>query len=99
DNVIKGRGLRAPTEYEYLERRGRGIPLTGEERNRVWELLDAYSDELERRGTHDHNDILSGAVNLADQARPQPGWSAVLIDEVQDLPLLALKLCRLLAGT
>lgn len=99
DNVIKGRGLRTPTEYEYLERRGRVISLTGQERNHVWELLDAYTDELERRGTHDHNDVLSMAVDLVDQARPEPGWSAVLIDEVQDLPLLALKLCRLLAGT
>jgi hypothetical protein len=99
DSVIKGRGLRQFVDYEHLERRGRGIPLTGRDKLAVWELLDAYTGELERRGTNDYNDLLSAAVNLVSHARPDPGWSAVLVDEVQDLPLLALKLCKLLGGT
>jgi superfamily I DNA/RNA helicase len=99
DQVIKGRGLAAFVNYEHLERRGRVIPLNGEERALVWELLVAYTDELRRRGVHDHNDVLSAAVDLVSQSPPDPGWSAVLIDEIQDLPLLGLRLCTLLGGT
>ncbi|GAA5154481.1 hypothetical protein GCM10023321_26360 [Pseudonocardia eucalypti] len=98
NNVIKGRGLRRLVEYERLERRGRSIPLTGEHKRHVWDLLIAYNEQLERRGTHDYNDLLSAAVDLVEQAPPEPGWSAVLVDEVQDLSMLGLKLCGLLAA-
>lgn len=99
DVVIKGRGLRTFVEYDGIDRRGRSIPLTGRDKIPVWELLTAYGDELEHRGVHDHNDLLSAAVDLVTRDRPQPGWVAVLVDEVQDLPLLAVRLCALLGGT
>jgi hypothetical protein len=99
DSVIKGRGLHRFVDYEHLERRGRAVPLTGQDRSAVWRLLSAYTEELERREVHDYNDVLSAAVDLVSRARPDPGWSAVLVDEAQDLPLLAVKLCALLGGT
>jgi Nuclease-related domain/AAA domain/UvrD-like helicase C-terminal domain len=99
DTVIKGRGLRHLVDYERIERRGRVIPLTGRDKIAVWRLLSAYTEELERQQTNDYNDLLSAAVDLVSHARPDPGWSAVLVDEIQDLPLLAVKLCKLLGGT
>lgn len=99
DFVIKGRGLRSFVQYDGLDRRGRSIPLTGRDKVLVWKLLTAYSEELERRGVHDHNDVLSAAVDLVVRDCPGPGWVAVLVDEVQDLPLLAVRLCALLGGT
>jgi superfamily I DNA/RNA helicase len=73
------------------------VRLGGRERHAVWQLLEAYTDELERRGTYDHNDLLTAAVDLVQRHRPDPGWAAVLVDEVQDLPLAAMRLCALLA--
>lgn len=99
DHVIKGRGLRRFVDYERLERRGRSVPLTVSDKTSVWELLSAYTEELERRGMHDHNDVLSAAVDLVARRGVESRWVAVMIDEVQDLPLLGIRLCALLGGT
>jgi superfamily I DNA/RNA helicase len=99
DFVIKGRGLRHFVEYEALPRRGRSISLTPDERKPVWRLLTAYDEELERRGVHDFNDLLSAAVNLVARGGARSPWTAVVVDEVQDLPLIGVRLCALLGGT
>ena len=98
DSVVKGRGLREVADYEAVERRGRGLPLTGAHREVVWDLVEAYQEQLDRAGTHDDNDVLSAALDVVNRHPPDPGWSAVLVDEVQDLSLLGLRLCRALAG-
>lgn len=98
DRVIKGRGLRDVTEYEALDRRGRGLPLTNPHKHAVWALLHAYQELLDRAGAYDSNDQLSAALHLVTHQPPDPGWSAVLVDEVQDLSLLGLRLCKTLAG-
>lgn len=41
----------------------------------------------------------SAAVDLVVRDCPGPGWVAVHVDEVQGLPLLAVRLCALLGGT
>jgi superfamily I DNA/RNA helicase len=99
DFVIKGRGLRRFVEYEALPRRGRSISLTPEERKYVWRLLSAYDEELERRRVHDFNDLLSAAENLVARSGSRSPWAAVVVDEVQDLPLIGVRLCALLGGT
>jgi UvrD/REP helicase N-terminal domain/Nuclease-related domain len=99
DFVIKGRGLRRFVDYEALPRRGRTIPLSPTDRVAVWQLLTAYSEQLERRGVHDFNDLLAAAVDLASRSSTPSPWAAVVIDEVQDLPLLGVRLCALLGGT
>jgi UvrD-like helicase family protein/nuclease-like protein len=99
DFVIKGRGLRSFVDYEALPRRGRSISLTPQERKPVWRLLSAYDEELERRRVHDFNDLLSAAVNLVARCGSRSPWAAVMIDEVQDLPLIGVRLCALLGGT
>jgi hypothetical protein len=98
DHVIKGRGLRELADYEAIGREGRNRSLNNAQKYTVWTLLQAYQDELDREGTYDWNDVLSAALNNINRTPPNPGWSAVLVDEVQDLSLLGLRLCRALAG-
>lgn len=98
DHVIKGRGLRELADYEAVERRGRTLPLTDTHKHTVWNLAQAYQDHLDRAGTYDNNDVLSAALHAVTLQPPRPGWSAVLVDEVQDLTLLGIRLCRELAG-
>ncbi len=98
DSVIKGRGLAHVTDYEALTRVGRTVRLGHRQRHAVWRLYEAYTHELGRRGTYDHNDLLTAAVDLLQRNPPPPAWDAVLVDEVQDLPLVAMRLCALLAG-
>ncbi len=99
DFVIKGRGLRRFVDYEALPRRGRSIPLTPVERTSVWQLLTAYTEELDRRRVHDFNDLLSAAVDLVARGGYRSRWASVVVDEVQDLPLIGVRLCALLGGT
>ena len=98
DHVIKGRGLRELAEYEALDRRGRTVPLTDTLKRHVWRLRIAYDDNLDRRGIGDDNDLLAAALDAVTQQPPVAGWSAVLIDEVQDPNLLSARLCREVAG-
>ena len=98
DHVIKGRGLRELADYEALDRRGRTLPLTDTHKHTVWTLLHAYQDHLDRAGTSDNNDVLSAALRAVTCHPPDPNWSAVLVDEVQDLTVLGIRLCRELAG-
>jgi AAA domain/Nuclease-related domain len=97
DYVIKGRGLREVADYEAIGRGGRNRSLTNAQKQAVWTLLQAYQHELDRAGTYDNNDVLSAALHCVTRHPPNPGWSAVLVDEVQDLNLLGLRLCRALA--
>jgi superfamily I DNA/RNA helicase len=64
----------------------------------VWTLLHAYQAQLDRAGTYDSNDVLSAALDAVRRGAVDRRWSAVLVDEVQDLSLLGLRLCRELAG-
>jgi superfamily I DNA/RNA helicase len=98
DYVIKGRGLRELAEYEAVGRSGRNRSLTNAQKYTVWTLLQAYQDELDQAGTYDNNDVLSAALDAVARHPVEPEWSAVLVDEVQDLNLLGLRLCRALAG-
>lgn len=98
DHVIKGRGLTRYDEYENLRRVGRRTRLTTLERELVWELYVAYQDRLGQRGMDDWNDLLHKALRSIAEEPLDPGYAAVVIDEVQDLNLLGLRLAHALIG-
>jgi superfamily I DNA/RNA helicase len=96
--VIKGRGLTRFDEYAGLDRVGRRYPLTVEQRRAVWDLHVAYQRHLTERGVHDLADVFL----LAEQqlrVRPlDPGYVAVVVDEVQDLSCAAVRMLHALVG-
>ncbi|MFZ5870276.1 MAG: UvrD-helicase domain-containing protein [Actinomycetota bacterium] len=96
--VIKGRGLHDFSEYADLQRVGRRTPLQAEHRAAVWDLYQAYDVALRESGVHDFADVL--ALALAEvRARPlaEP-YVAVLVDEVQDLTAVGVRLMHALVG-
>ncbi|TQL02036.1 UvrD-helicase domain-containing protein [Cellulomonas sp. SLBN-39] len=97
-HVIKGRGLTRFEQYAMLPRRGRRHQLDGPARRVVWDLHEAYARGLADRGVHDLADQVALAqAELA--ARPEPGrYAAVVVDEVQDLSTVALRLLHGLVG-
>ncbi len=98
DWVIKGRGLDDVQEYLALSRTGRGTGLPEAHRRQVWQLLQAYEDNLKRVGAQDFNDVLLAALRLARNADGDGFYAAVVIDEAQDLTEVGLRLAHLLAG-
>ena len=98
DAVIKGRGLSRFEDYARLHRVGRRFPLTVDQREAVWRLYVAYQEQLQLLGIHDLNDVMMHA-EAEVRARPlEPGYSLVVVDEVQDLTCVSVRMLHHLVG-
>ncbi|WP_258342693.1 3'-5' exonuclease [Saccharopolyspora gregorii] len=98
DRVIKGRGITALAEYQSLHRTGRGLRLTAADRELVWRLHEHYEQIRRERGLHDHNDVFTEArAELEREPLPRP-LAGVVVDEVQDITLVGLRLLHTMAG-
>lgn len=95
--VIKGRGLRSVDEYLEVDRTGRTVALGADQRRQVWAVREQWDGEMANRGTIDFVDVV---VRARDHARtaPAPTYSAVVVDEAQDLSLVGLQLARALVN-
>jgi superfamily I DNA/RNA helicase len=98
DHVIKGRGLTSFEQYADLVRVGRRTRLGPEQRRAVWDLYCEYERRLDDLGAHDFNDVLLLALAEVRRRRPEPGYVAVVVDEVQDLNRVGVQLLHALVG-
>ncbi|MER5882954.1 UvrD-helicase domain-containing protein [Streptomyces sp. NPDC001941] len=99
DHVIKGRGITSFEEYAIVPRRRRRASLRRPHRQAVWALYEAYESLRVERGVHDFNDVLSLALaEVVRHAGRQPSYAAVIVDEVQDLTLVGVRLLHALTG-
>lgn len=98
EHVIKGRGITQFEQYADLTRTGRRLSLRLNGRQAVWELYCAYDAELRKRGINDFADL----VLLAEaelRREPMDGvYSAVIVDEAQDLSCAMIRLLHSLVG-
>jgi hypothetical protein len=96
-SVIKGRGITDLDTYLEIERTGRRAPMGRNQRTHVWEVMEEWDAEMTRRGTVDFSD---GIIQARDHARsrPDPMYTAAIIDEAQDLTLVGLQLVRALVN-
>ena len=97
DYVIKGRGLTTFDQYADLVRVGRRTRLLPEHRRAMWDLYCAYEQQLTTLKTCDFNDLLLLALQEVRRERPGP-YVAVVVDEVQDLNLIGVRLLHALVG-
>ncbi|MGY4969001.1 UvrD-helicase domain-containing protein [Streptomyces nigrescens] len=98
DYVIKGRGLTSFEEYAALPRRRRRAGLRRPHRQAVWSLYEAYEAQRTERAVHDFNDVLSLALAEAAGRTGHSAYTAVVVDEVQDLTLVGVRLLHALVG-
>jgi hypothetical protein len=97
DRVVKGRGLTDFGAYRDLDRIGRRTRLTVDHRRVVWDLYESYESRLRAARVHDFNDLL--ALALAEVHRvPVTGYAAVVVDEVQHLTCVGVRLLHAVAG-
>ena len=97
DSVIKGRGILQFEVYADLARTGRRRRLSVDQRRAMWSLYVAYQNRLVARGIHDFADI----VLLAEaslRAQPSTKYSAVIVDEAQDLSCSMIRMLHHLVG-
>lgn len=96
--VIKGRGITSFEEYAVLARRRRRAGLRRPHRQAVWALYEAYEAQRIERAVHDFNDVLSLALAEAAGRTGHSAYTAVVVDEVQDLTLVGVRLLHALVG-
>jgi hypothetical protein len=97
-HVVKGRGLTSFAQYRDLERVGRRYRIGTEQRRAVWDLYLAYSDRLRQAGVHDYADVLHLADLQLQKAPLDSPYRSVVVDEVQDLSCVAVRLLHRLVG-
>lgn len=96
-SVLKGRGLGRFEQYAGLARHGRRRPLTVDQRAAVWELYVAYENALRARGIADWQDLILEA-DASLQETPLERYRAVIVDEVQDLSCVMIRMLHSLVG-
>jgi hypothetical protein len=96
NRVIKGRGLTSLEEYRAVHRYGRRTALRPAHREAAWLLYEEYELKRSTEKVDDFNDVLSAAL---DELRRRPldaPYATVIVDEVQDLTLVGVKLLHAL---
>lgn len=96
--VIKGRNVRFLDDYLALQRTGRGTPLSPRAREAVWAIFQRYQRELRRSRTADFADLLIRAYEELAAGTFQTPYTGVIVDEVQDLTEVGLRIVYELAG-
>ncbi|QCB92362.1 nuclease-related domain-containing DEAD/DEAH box helicase [Cellulomonas shaoxiangyii] len=96
--VIKGRGLTQWEQYADLPRLGRRHRLGPQQRRVVWDLYQAYDAELRVRGVHDFADQIALAEAELRRQPPAEPYTAVIVDEAQDLSCVMLRMLHALVG-
>lgn len=96
--VIKGRAIRTFDEYLRVARVGRRTPLPNMHRRAVWAMYEQYERLLHARELHDFQDVLRMALEQVRAQPVDPPYAAVIVDEVQDLPLIGIQLLHALVG-
>lgn len=97
EHVIKGRGITTFEQYAELGRTGRKRGLSTEQRLAVWDLYATYQARMTARGAHDEADL----ILLAEQSlreTPLDRYSAVIVDEAQDLSSAMVRMLHHLVG-
>lgn len=97
ESVIKGRGFTRFEQYADCARVGRRRPLGVDQRRAVWELFTDYEARLRAARIHDYADrILLAEQELA--RKPLEGYSAVVVDEAQDLSCAMVRMLWSIGG-
>jgi len=97
-HVIKGRGLTSFEQYASLVRSGRRYRLTTDQRRAVWDLCVAYDERLRAAGVHDWADQILLAVRELEREPLTDRYTAVVVDEAQDLSSAMVRMLYGLVG-
>lgn len=98
EHVLKGRGITRFEEYADLNRAGRRHPLNLPGRQAVWGLYQAYDAELRKRRINDFADLILLAEAELRREPMRGVYSAVIVDEAQDLSCAMIRLLHSLVG-
>jgi superfamily I DNA/RNA helicase len=98
EQVILAQGLTTLEEYRTARRTGRGVVLSRSKRDAVWPVFEEYRGQLASRKLKEVDDayreVAAFMTKELEAGKKMPAYSAVVVDETQDLGPQALKLLR-----
>ena len=99
ESVIDGRGIEEESEYLEVLRLGRKYPLGQNQRRLVWKLYTHWCDILEEERKVTFSQRRKLALKELE-SNGTPIYRSVIVDEVQDLSLVGLKIiCQTLGAS
>ena len=97
-DVIFANGCHSLDDYLKVQRVGRGISLSKQERAKIWPVFDALRAEFRKRDLKEPEEARQAAAKLLRESGTSAFFRAVVVDEAQDLDAASFKLIRALAG-
>jgi superfamily I DNA/RNA helicase len=98
EQVVLAQGLTTLEEYRTARRTGRGVVLSRSKRDSVWPVFEEYRGQLASRKLKEVDDayreVAAFMTKEQEAGKKMPAYSAVVVDETQDLGPQALKLLR-----
>jgi len=98
EQVVLAHGVTTKDEYRAVRRTGRGVVLSRAKRDAVWPVFEEYRGQLASRKLKEVDDAYREVAALMDEeikgGKVHAAYSAIVIDETQDLGPQALRLLR-----
>ncbi len=94
EEIVQAQGITTRDEYRAAKRSGRGVVLTRGKRDLVWSVFEEYRAQLASRKLKEIDDAYRDAAALIGKGAGAGSYSAIVVDETQDLSAQALRLLR-----
>ena len=98
EQVVLAHGVTTKDEYRAVRRTGRGVVLSRSKRDAIWPVFEEYRGQLASRKLKEVDDAYRDVAALLDEeikeGKAPAAYSAIVIDETQDLGPQALRLLR-----
>lgn len=98
EQVVLAHGVTSKDEYRTVRRTGRGVVLSRAKRDAVWPVFEEYRGQLASRKLKEvddaYRDVATLLVQEMSEGKTAATYSAIVIDETQDLGPQALRLLR-----
>ncbi len=94
EQVVQANGVTTVDQYMRVSRLGRGVRLNRRDRAKAWRVFEEYKLYLASRGIKEPEDACRDAISLIQAGRVDLPYSAVIVDEAQDLGTVSFQLIR-----
>jgi len=92
--IVQAKGLIDQKAYLKASRAGRGTPLDRKKRALLWEVFADYRARLISEGLAEPDDAYREATEILSSEAPSLPYTAVIVDEAQDMGEQAFRLIR-----
>jgi superfamily I DNA/RNA helicase len=92
--IVQAKGLTDKRAYLKASRAGRGTPLDRRKRATLWDLFEDYRARMISEGLAEPDDAYREATEILSSEAPNLPYTAVIVDEAQDMGEQAFRLIR-----